>query len=437
MKHHPSLWSQTVSLPRFESLKGAVSTDVLIIGGGICGILCAYYLHQAGIPYLLAEGGRICGGETQNTTAKITSQHGLIYHQLAKKEGSERAGLYLSAQQEALQEYQTLCQSIDCDYEEKTAYLYSLTNRDKLENEVLTLNRLGFPARLTEQPNLPFQTAGAVAFDHQAQFHPLKFIAAIAQNLNIYEDTFVQKIRGKQAVTNHGTITAKQIIVATHFPFLNKHGGYFVKLYQHRSYVLALEQGPDLDGMYLDEAQNGLSFRNYKNYLLLGGGGHKTGKEGGGWIALRTFAQQFYPSLQERYTWAAQDCMPLDNIPYIGRYSKSTPHLFTATGFHKWGMTSSMAAALLLRDLILERDNPYRELFSPQRRMRKAQLMVNGANAVTNLVTPTAPRCPHLGCALKWNKAEHSWDCPCHGSRFAQDGTLLDNPATGGISPEK
>ena len=435
--NHQSLWTDTVSLPSFEPLKGAISTEVLIIGGGLCGILCAYVLHQEGIPYLLAEGNRIAGGVTQNTTAKITSQHGIMYHNLAKKNGYEQAKQYLSAQQEAIQAYQKLCQNIDCDYEEKTAYTYSLTDRSKLEDEVLTLNNLGFPAKLVQPSTLPFQTVGAVAFDRQAQFHPLKFIAAIAKDLHIYEDTFVQEIRGNQAMTNHGTITANQIIVATHFPFLNKQGSYFIKLYQHRSYVLALEKGPDLDGMYLDEAQNGLSFRNYQNYLLLGGGGHKTGKQGGGWIELRTFAQQFFPGLQERYTWATQDCMPLDKIPYIGQYSKKTPRLFTATGFHKWGMTSSMTAALLLRDLILGRKNPYQELFSPQRSMKKFQLMVNGVNAAVNLLTPTTPRCPHLGCALKWNKAEHSWDCPCHGSRFSKDGKLLDNPATGGISPEK
>lgn len=435
--NHLSLWADSAVLPQFEPLKGAVTTDVLIIGGGLCGILCAYYLQQAGVSYVLAEGNRIGSGVTQNTTAKITSQHGLIYHTMLKKEGIERTKLYLSANQKAVKEYQALCQTIDCDFEQKTAYTYSLSNPQKLEDEVLALNRLGFPAKFAQSLSLPFVTAGAVAFENQAQFHPLKFIAAIAKDLNIYENTFVREIRGKKAITNHGTITAGQIIVATHFPFLNKHGSYFVKLYQHRSYVLALEQGPEINGMYLDEAQDGLSFRNYQNYLLIGGGGHKTGKQGGGWVELRTFAQQFYPGLDERYTWATQDCMPLDNIPYIGQYSKRTPRLFVATGFHKWGMTSSMAAALLLRDLILGRNNPYQELFSPQRSILKPQLLINGANAVTNLLTPTTPRCPHLGCALKWNSAEHSWDCPCHGSRFSQDGKLLNNPATGGISPEK
>ena len=142
-------------------------------------------------------------------------------------------------------------------------------------------------------------------------------------------------------------------------------------------------------------------------------------------------ARAFWPDCRERFRWSAQVCMTLDGVPYIGPYSKGTVGLYVATGFNKWGMTSSMAAAAVLTDLVLERKNPYSELFSPSRTMLRPQLAVNSLESALGILTPTVPRCPHMGCALKYNAAEHSWDCPCHGSRFGEDGTLIDNPATG------
>ena len=182
--------------------------------------------------------------------------------------------------------------------------------------------------------------------------------------------------------------------------------------------------------MYRDADQKGLSFRSWRDLLLLGGGSHRTGKEGGGWRELEAFARRHYPTAQVEARWATQDCMSLDGVPYIGQYSKTTPNLYVATGFNKWGMTSAMAAATILTDLVQGKDNPYAEVFAPSRRSLRPQLFVNAAEATLNLLTPTAPRCPHMGCALKYNRAERSWDCPCHGSRFQEDGRLIDNPAT-------
>ena len=194
--------------------------------------------------------------------------------------------------------------------------------------------------------------------------------------------------------------------------------------------MIALENAPDVGGMYVDEAKTGLSFRNAGDLLLLGGGSHRTGKKGGGWAELSDFARRHFPNARPVARWATQDCMSLDGIPYIGRYSKRTPDLYAATGYNKWGMTSAMAAASLLTDLLRGRPNPYAALFSPSRSVLHPQLAVNAAESVLGLLTPTVPRCPHMGCALKYNKAEHTWDCPCHGSRFEEDGTLIDNPAT-------
>jgi len=258
----------------------------------------------------------------------------------------------------------------------------------------------------------------------------LKFAAHISDGLKIYENTKAISFLGNQVQTQTGRITAEKIIVATHFPMLNKHGAYFLKLYQQRSYVIALENDREVDGMYLDCRENGLSVRSAGHFLLLGGGGHRTGKQGLGWKLPEMAAEKYYPTARIVGRWATQDCMTLDGMPYIGQYSKATPNLYVATGFQKWGMSTAMAAATVLADLIRDRENSYAELFSPFRSMLHKQLFINGVDTAINLIRPTRPRCPHLGCALQWNAAERSWDCPCHGSRFDKDGKLLDNPAT-------
>lgn len=428
---HKSVWSDSVELPEFEKLHGNKKTDVLIIGGGLCGILCAYSLKNAGIDYILVEGNRIASGNTKNTTAKITSQHGLIYNKLTEDFSAETAALYLKANQIALKEFKDLCENIDCDFETRDSFVYSLKSRAAIEKEVDAVNRLGFQARFSNETELPFKIQGAICFPDQAQFNPLKFISAISKNLNIYENTFVREITPSSVITDDGKIYANKIIITSHFPFINKHGGYFLKLFQHRSYVSAYANCHNSKGMYVDEDEKGFSFRTHDNLLLIGGGSHRTGKNGGCWQEIDQFAKKYYNCSEPEYSWAAQDCMSLDKIPYIGRYSKNTPDLYVATGFNKWGMTSSMVASIILTDMIWGRKNDFIEVFSPQRSCFKSQLFVNSFESITNLLTPTLKRCPHLGCALKWNKAEHSWDCPCHGSRFEKDGKLIDNPATG------
>lgn len=429
-----SIWPDSVEFPSFKQLKKDIKTDVLIIGGGITGILCAHMLEQAGVDYVLVEADKLCNGITKNTTAKISIQHGLIYHKLVKRFGLEKARMYLDANVAALQEYRKLCQNIDCHFETKDNLVYSLNSPAKLEKELHALNQLGYTADYVGKLPLPLSNAGAVRFENQAQFHPLKFLAEISKGLSIYEHTKVKELMPNTAMTEYGRITAQNIIVTTHFPFLNKHGSYFLKMYQHRSYVIAYENAPDVKGMYVDENDKGFSFRNYDNLLLIGGGDHRTGKHGGNWKEISEFATAHYPDAQARYYWATQDCMTLDEVPYIGAYSKKTENLYVATGFNKWGMTSAMTAAMLLRDMITKKVCPYAPVFSPSRTMLRTQLFMNAFEATTNLLTPTTKRCPHLGCALKWNPQERSWDCPCHGSRFTEHGELIDNPATGDLN---
>lgn len=428
-----SVWQEFSSFSQFPQLKKDIKTDVLVIGGGIAGILTARFLHQNGINYTLVEKGKICEGVTQNTTAKITFQHGLIYDKILKSEGAETAQKYLLSNKLAFEKYSEMCKSVDCDFEVKDNYVYSLDDREKLENEIKALQKIGYKAELRESVPLPLKTVGAVRFPNQAQFNPLKFLSAISKDLNIYENTFVREMVENTAITDHGKIYADRVIVTTHFPFINKHGSYFLKLYQHRSYVIALENAADIGGMYVDEKQKGLSFRNYNRFLLLGGGDHRTGKKGGNWAELRSFAKEKYPQAKEKFFWATQDCMSLDDIPYIGQYSKNTPDLYVASGFNKWGMTGAMVSAMLLTDVLLGKQNDCADIYNPSRSILKPQLFVNGFETAVNFLTPTVRRCPHLGCALKWNKAEHSWDCPCHGSRFDENGKVLDNPANGNL----
>lgn len=435
-----SVWSESTKLPRFERLETDVKTDALVIGGGMAGLLCAHMLRRSGVSCILVEAEKICSGITKNTTAKITSQHGLVFTGMLKRFGAERTKLYLDANEEAIAEYKRLCWDIDCGFEEKDSFVYSRDDIDILEKEIEALAKSGFKAELAQKLPLPFKTAGAVKFSGQAQFNPLKFAAAISQGLKIYEDTRVTELAGNTAITERGRIQAGCVVVATHFPFINKHGSYFLKMYQDRSYVLALKDDSEtygrpsdrlnVDGMYMDENKKGLSFRNYEDLLLIGGGSHRTGKQGSAWDELERFARHAYPNAKTVARWAAQDCMTLDDVPYIGRYSRRTENFYVASGFNKWGMSSSMVAARILADMISGKENLYAKAFSPSRSMLRPQLAINAAEATVNLLTPTKPRCPHMGCALKLNMKEHTWDCPCHGSRFTEDGKLIDNPST-------
>ena len=424
-----SLWQETAKRPTFPALSGDLSTDVLIVGGGMAGLLCAYRLCEAGIDCVLVESGRICGGTTGNTTAKVTVQHGAVFDKMLRRFGTEQGRRYFAAQNAALDAYRVLAREIDCDFEERDSYVYSLDNAARIEREVAALLRLGGKAEFVTECELPFPVAGAVRLSGQAQFHPLKFAFAIARNLRIFEHTKVLEFLPDGVVTNHGRIRAKRIVVTTHFPILNKHGAFFLKMYQHRSYVLALANAAQVDGMWADAEKTGISLRTYGDFLLLGGGGHRTGKTGGCWQELEVFAAKHYDGARVAARWAAQDCITLDDLPYIGRYSARTPNLFVATGFQKWGMTSSMLAADLLCTLLQGKHHPCEEMLSPARSVWRPRLLSNTVHSVAGLLTPTTPRCPHLGCALKYNKAEHSWDCSCHGSRFREDGKVLDGPA--------
>ena len=433
-----SVWSDEVAIETRENLKDNIECDVLIIGAGMAGILIGYMLKQKGINPVIIEANTIGGGITKNTTAKISLHHNLIYDKLIKNFGLEKAKLYLNANLEALKQYENLCQDIECNFEKKDSYIYTLDDKDKIMSEVDSINALGLKAEFVKDTPLPFKIKGAAKVSNQAQFNPLKFIKEISKDLRIFEHTMAHSIDNMIVTTNSGKIKAHNIVIATHYPFINTPGYYFLRMHQERSYVLVVENGPNIDGIYIDENSNGLSFRNYNNMLFIGGCNHRTGKKitYNEFDKLREFKNKLFPNTTEKYHWANQDCMSLDSIPYIGRFSTKLPNIYVATGFNKWGMTSSMVSGMIISDLILGNNNKYASVFSPDRFYLKASslnLASNTFSTITHYIKPTTKRCAHLGCALTWNSTEKTWDCPCHGSRYTKEGKLIDNPSQKGI----
>lgn len=469
-----SIWTEDYNFKQREALNGDIKTDIAIIGAGISGILISFMLKEYGFNSIIIEAKKIASGITKNTTAKITSQHNLIYNKLIKNFGKEKAYQYAQANQLAIEKYEQIInqKNIECEFERKPAYVYSLGETKDIEAEIEAANKLKINAEFTTKVELPFDIKGAVKFNNQAQFNPIKFLKPISDELTIYENTQAQTINEDVIITDRGKIKAKLIIVATHYPFLNAPGYYFMRMYQQRSYIIALENTPQLNGMYIDADSNGYSFRSYNKFLLLGGEGHRTGKNNGdSYLKLRQAAKEFYPASIEKYNWSAQDCITLDGVPYIGHYSNSTHTLYVATGFNKWGMTSSMVSAIIISDMIRGHINKYSDIFDPHRFNITASaknILENGSEVVSSMIIKKLDipkeniehiknneggiieyegekigvykdelgepffvntRCTHLGCELKWNPNELSWDCPCHGSRFDYKGFLIDNPA--------
>ena len=478
-----SVWSESCNFEKREALNKDIEVDTLVIGAGIAGILTAYMLKQSGKEVVLIDAAEIVSGNTKNTTAKITSQHNLIYYKLISEFGEEKARQYAKANELAIKRYKEIIKErkIECDFEEKPAYVYSLNKIDEIKEEVEAASKLGINAEFVEEVNLPFNISGAVKFNNQAQFNPLKFLKDISKDLTIYENTRALDIKENLVTTDRARITANNIVIATHYPIMNAPGYYFLRMHQERSYVVALENADNIDGMYIDLDEKGYSFRTYKNLLLLGGIKQRTGENetGGSYDKLRSVAKELYPESKEKYHWSAQDCMTIDGIPYIGKYSDETHNIYVATGFNKWGMTSSMVSAMIISDMILEKENDFSEIFSPKRfdlslsinnvakdMVETAKNFIaqkiyipssniehieNGHGGIVEyegqkvgvykdnegkiFIVPT--KCTHLGCQLHWNADELTWDCPCHGSRFSYKGKLIGGPATKDLVEDK
>lgn len=386
-----SIWTNNTGKKDFEVLSGNQKTDTVVIGGGMAGVLTAYYLQQVGVPVIVLEANRVGSGQTRKTTAKITSQHNLIYEKLLRVFGKEKAIHYARANEKAIDAYEQLIEKekIDCGFVRCSSFLFSRTGEELLRAEEKAAEQLHLPVRYTQKTELPFSVAGALEFQNQAKFHPLHFLYHLADQLTVYEKTKVLRVDG-----------------------------------------------------------NGLSFRSQGDILLFGGGSHRTGKnkKGGKYEMFREKAEEFWPGCRETACWSAQDAMTLDGVPYIGKFSGKKENWYVATGFGKWGMTSSMVSARLLTAEIIGHPFPEADIFSPQRKIT-GEAIKGLANHSIQMVMgmgkrlipfpkrknskgeKVIPVCPHMGCRLIWNPEEQTYECPCHGSRFDKEGHLLDDPA--------
>ncbi len=485
-----SYWIESVEQKEYPVLNNDIKTDVLIIGGGMTGITAASILKEAGVKLVMLEARKILQGTTGNTTAKVTSQHHLIYHYLISKFGVEKAHQYAEANQSAIEfiAKRVTDLNIHCDFERKSAYVYTESDSfiKNIENETDSALKLGIPAEFVTESTLPFQIKCAVKFNNQAQFHPLKYLLKLLENIegddcHIYENTQALSIEGSSpytVITDRGKVEANKVIVATHYPIFDKPGLYFARLYQSRSYIIGAKVTNTLpDGMFISADGPTHSFRTQPTdngqMLLVAGEDHKTG-QGDNTILhyerLKQYAERIYNIESIDYHWSAQDCMPVDSVPFIGKLSPNSENLYVATGFKKWGMTNSTVSAMLLSDLILERPNPWLDVFNPNRfniaasaeeitsqNLNTAGKLVGGILNIPsdeletvfmgegkiiklnnkklaiyrdhdNHLHAVSPYCTHLGCEIKWNDAEKTWDCPCHGSRYSIDGDVIEGP---------
>lgn len=383
-----SLWLNEKTKEKFPKLEKDLETHVCIIGAGIFGISTAYYLTQKGYNVTILERDKIANRVTGHTTAKITSQHGLIYHYLLSQYGKEFARKYYLANQKSIQEIEKIItqNQIDCDFERQNSCVYT-TNQseiEKIEEELQALKELDIEASKTEKTSLPFEIVSGIEFKNQAQFNPIKYIDGLVKQIidskgKIFENTICYDVKrvGDSYIcyTENNTVKAKYVVLASHYPFINFPGVYFAKMYQSSSYVIEIDTKSELfDGMYINIQSPIYSFRTAKDgnkkILLLGGGDHKTGENicyKDSYGLLEEKAKQWYPNCEIKYRWSTRDCITLDKIPYIGEFSNTLPNMYVGTGFNKWGMTSSNVAARIITDKIDEKENEYSEVFEATR----------------------------------------------------------------------
>lgn len=490
-----SLWNATAPETGWPALAEDLSVDVAVIGGGIAGITAAVLLKAAGKRVALLEAGRLLQGVTGQTTAKLTSQHTLVYSHLLDHFGEARARAYAEANQAAIAHVAHAVGEfgIDCDFRRRDAFTWAESDDDlrRLHREADAAQRLGLPARFVEPAgvNLPFATRGALCFTEQASFHPVRYLARLAREIpgngsHVFEMSPVQAVDDGEpcqvSVRGGRKVRAGAVILATHYPFTD-HSLYALRLRPHRAYLLAGRvQGPVPEGMYINVGRT-RSFRPYETPagagLLVVGEGHPVGEGGdtrGRYRRLAEWMRGHWPVAGIDYHWSTHDHQSIDHVPYVGRLTPLSRHLYVATGFGGWGMSNATAAGLLLRDLVLGRENPWVEVFDPARlnlagardfgrltlaigrhwvgdRLRKGEpALVPGegrlmATAQGKLAVycdadgachAFAPACTHMGCLVQWNSAETSWDCPCHGSRFdAVTGQVLHGPALQALAP--
>jgi glycine/D-amino acid oxidase-like deaminating enzyme/nitrite reductase/ring-hydroxylating ferredoxin subunit len=480
-----SLWFEGVTPPARAPLEGDLMVDVAVLGAGIVGLTTALLLERQGARVAVLEARHVAAGASGYNTAKLSSLHGLTYRRLARSLGTDHARTYGAANEAGIARVFELAGElgIDCDLRRKRNYTYSESGSDldQLREEAEVALGLGLPASYVEDVDLPFPVAGAVCFDEQAEFHPVRYLHGLAAVLEgpVHEGTMATGVHGGRVATAGGaSVTAEHVVVATHLPFLDR-GLYFARCHPERSYVVAGRTAAAPAGMYLSTEQPAHSIRAHGDWLLVGGESHKTGQADAAerYARLEAWARERF-GIEPELRWATQDQMPVDGVPYVGRHDPLSSRVWVATGFRKWGLAMGTAAAELLAAQIGGRDHAWTELFDPQRVRPKASapsFAKENANVALRFfgdrvvkrasVDDVGPgegrivgaglgqravyrdddgglhelsaRCTHLGCIVNWNTAECTWDCPCHGSRFAATGEVIEGPAVRPLRSER
>ena len=493
-----SLWLASTATTSYPRLDPSVEVDAIVIGAGITGLTTALLLKRAGKRVAVLESQRVAEGVTGYTTAKVTSQHGLIYRELVNLFGEDGARTYGTANEAAKEWIADLvaAEAIDCDFERHYHCVYTDDSDEveKIEAEVNAAKTLGLPASMVTEAPLPYPIRAGVRFENQAQFHPRKYLLRMAELVDgdgsfIFEDTrCVDVEEGDMCTvkTEAGDLRAANVVLASHYPFLDR-GFFFSKVAPYRSYVLAAEVPASSipEGMFISTGSPTRSLRSARDggvdLLLIGGEGHKVGQEfdtESQYRNLEEWGRREFGVESYRYRWSTQDNVSIDKVPFIGRLRRGSQNLFVATGYGKWGMTNGTVAAMILTDAILGRDNPWASLFDANRIKPKAQakeFVSENLNVAQHFVgdrintphfkTPDEVQagegaivrangrraaafrddagtlhtfshvCTHLGCYVRWNPAEKSFDCPCHGSRFDNGGRVIQGPAVRDLPP--
>lgn len=493
-----SYWVDSTEAPVTSVPPELPDVDVLVIGGGIAGISTAYCLRKDGLRVALVEAGELCTGVTGYTTAKVTSQHGMIYADLQKTFDADTARAYGASQQRALnwlaQEIADL--GVSCDFAERDNYVYGTeqAHREQLQHEAEVASGLGLPAEFLDDVPLPFPTTGAVRFTGQAEFHPRRWLLALAERITGDGSYVLQGVRalGIEEGTPHtvattaGPVRADHVVVATHYPIFDR-GGFFARLSPKRDLVVGASLSADRapDGMFIavdsSHSIRTAPLEDGKALLIVGGENYRTGDDSKvqeRYDRLAAWTREHFAPDDFAYRWSAQDNSTLDSIPYIGRYHPRADRLWVATGFGAWGMTNGTLSGLLLRDLIVDGTSDVAHVFDPNRlslvasatsfvkdNLKVASELVGGYVGAlratrpgelapgeatvcplggrmaavyrdeTGAVAAVSATCTHLGCLVAFNDAEKTWDCPCHGSRFALDGAVLHGPAVDPLEP--
>ncbi len=485
-----SLWIDTAPDTDFPPLQDNLEVDVAIIGGGIVGITAALLLKAAGNTVAVVDMHKLTQLVTGHTTAKITSAHGIIYEPLTKSFGENGARIYADANQAAIERIASLVEqhSISCDFQRTPMYIFteSAGNRETIKREARAAEKAGLPVTYTEETPLPFPVQAAVRYDNQAQFHPRKYLLALAQTVPgddsyIFENTEALKIEQgdpHSVVTNKGRLRARHVIMATQFPFYDT-GLFFSRLYPYSVYALGVRVRGDVpEGMYYTKDDDRFAVRNQPagegKILVISGGRHKSG-QGGDMLAnyrnLEKRVRERFDVESVEYFWSTEDYDTPDNVPFIGKAPR-TDRIYLASGFGGWGMTNGTLSAMILTDMVMGQNNRWAPFFNPSRVNLLAsarKLAVESANvsaqyAKSILAEPhlrdlselkkgegkkfvinkkevaaykdeqgsvhaVSPICTHLACTVNWNNAELTWDCPCHGSRYTYEGEVIHGPA--------